>query len=225
MDRIVRWVAWMACPLLACVLPVAAATAGPVRQLVYPAVESERDGRAAYPVALLRLALARSGETLELRASPTPMQQSRSLRMLEDGRGLDVVWTVSTEARERRLRPVRIPIDRGLIGWRMLLIRDGDEARFASVVSALDLRRFRYAQGHDWPDLELLRANGLRAEACPTYEGLFGMLARRHVDAVPRSVTEAPVEAAARPGAWLRRRVPSSRARRSFVPGSAADGD
>lgn len=203
MAWIGRWRSWLACLLLAHGGLVSAAVPPSSLRVVYPAVESERDGRTAYPVALLELALARSGVRYRLQSSPTPMQQSRSLRMLESRRGLDVLWTVSTEDRERRLRPIRIPIDRGLIGWRVLLIRDREQARFADVRSAIDLRRFRYAQGHDWPDLQALRANGLQVEACPTYEGLFGMLARRHVDAVPRSVTEAPAEAAARPGAGL----------------------
>lgn len=185
--------------LVALLLWAAPTIAQSVRIVVHPRSESARDERVAYPLAVLELALARSGLPYRLRPAHAAMPQSRALRQLEAGDGLDVVWTVTDAAREARLRPVRFPVDRGLIGWRLLLVREGDASRFAAAARAGDLVPWRFGQGHDWPDLSILRGNGLRVESSPTYEGLFAMLARGRIDAFPRSLAEAPAELAARP--------------------------
>ena len=112
--------------------PPAIASAEPLR-VIYPRSESRKDGRAIFPVEALKLALEHSGRDFRMQPSVATMQQSRSVRTLADGRDLDVLWTVTTSAREKQLRPIRIPIDLGLIGWRVLLIRNGDERRFAGV--------------------------------------------------------------------------------------------
>lgn len=160
----------------------------------YPAPESAGDERASFPIAALRMALQASGVPAQLVPLRDSMQQARSL--VELGRGnLDVVWTMATRERAQRLRMVRPAIDDGLIGWRMLMIRRHNLARIARIRTLDALRTLVLAQGHDWPDLAVLRANGLRTESSSTYDGLFTMLQRSHVDAVPRSVLEIDAEA------------------------------
>lgn len=167
----------------------AGARGEPLR-VVYPAAESSGDARRAYPSAVLRLALEHAGRPFVLQSSQVPATQQRALRMVERGDGLDVMWTVSTDERERTLRAVRVPIDRGLMGWRVLLVRRGDEASFAQVDTAAGLALRPGAQGHDWPDLAVLRHAGFDVHAGTDYEGLFAMLARGRIDYLPRSVLE-----------------------------------
>jgi hypothetical protein len=181
-----------------CSGPAHAAEALPLR-VVVPRPESSDDARGAYPLALLRLALDRSGRRYQLEVSPLRTTQARSLRLLAKGGDLDVVWTVTSKSREMQLRPIRIPIDRGLIGWRVLLVRRGEESRLAGVQSTRELSRFLGGQGHDWPDLAILRANGLRVRGAPTYASLFAMLARGHIDYFPRGFDEVATELSARP--------------------------
>lgn len=150
------------------------------------------DPRGHYPIELLRLALDRAGGTREVVPARVDLSQSRSLLNLERGRELDVAWTFSTQERERRLLPVRIPIDRGLLGWRLLLVHSTSPV--AAGVDAAGLRALRLAQGHDWPDLQILRHNGLRAASATCYEGLFEMLRLDRIDAFPRSVSEVYAE-------------------------------
>lgn len=172
-------------------LPALAARRMTVR---YPAPESADDERSSFPIAALRMALEASNAPADLVPLRDRMPQARSLLELERG-NLDVVWTMATRERARALRMVRTPIDDGLIGWRMLLVRRHDLPRMGRIRTLQALRTLVLAQGHDWPDLAVLRANGLRAEASGTYDGLFTMLLRDHVDAVPRSVLEVDDEA------------------------------
>jgi len=167
--------------------------------IIYPRPESLGDERAAYPIALLKLSLSKVGNPYRLAASPAQMQQGRALRLLARGQGIDLLWTVTSREREAAFLPIRIPIDRGLIGWRLLLIRAQDRALFAPVATATGLAPLRAGQGHDWPDTEVLRANHLAVFTSTAYDRLFKMLARGHIQYFPRSVIEIWQEIAAHP--------------------------
>lgn len=156
----------------------------------YPSAESESDARQSYPVQLLSLSLNKVQSDCILQPSTLSMQQSRSMRLLETGKLVDIVWTMTTAEREQSLRPIRIPIDRGLIGWRLLLIPKAKQQPFSTVTSAEELRRFNAGQGHDWPDTVVLQHNRLPLQTSTSYEGLFLMLERGHIDYFPRSVME-----------------------------------
>ncbi len=97
---------------------------------------------------------------------------------------------MTSEAREQALRPIRIPIDKGLLGWRLFLIKKSNAASFTKVKTLDDLRKLQAGQGHDWPDTEILRHNGLNVQTNTSYEGLFRMLEAKRFDYFPRSVIE-----------------------------------
>ena len=88
----------------------------------------------------------------------------------------------------------------GLIGWRILLVRQDKRDWLREVRSARELRGIRMAVGQDWPDLAVLRASGLDPDSVPSYERLFRMLAAHRIDAVPRSVNEIWSELPQHPG-------------------------
>lgn len=157
----------------------------------YPAPEAKDDSRGEYPVQVLQLALKKSGRPWVASASPLPMGKGRAvLELLRADGGLDVIWAQTSSEREQLMRPIRLPIDRGLIGWRIALLRADDAHRFAGVRDLEGLKASTAGQGHDWPDLKILQANGLRVNGVTTYGALFTMLARRRFDYLPRSIGE-----------------------------------
>ena len=161
--------------------------------LLYP---HPRDARAgdpeAYVTELLHLAIDHAPIRYQLRPSRETMNQSRAQLTLEHNEPqLQVMWAMTTREREERLQPIRIPIYKGLIGWRVSLLRQ-DQAELLSQVKNLDdLKTIRFGQRHDWPDTPLLRANDLQVITSPSYEGLFAMLAAGRFDAFPREVVTA----------------------------------
>ncbi len=164
----------------------------------YPRPESSNDVRSVYPLALLELCEEKSKGKVKFQPSSVHTQQARSIRQLVNGTGgMDVMWGLTNDERENTMLPIRIPIDRGLIGWRLMLIRDQDRARFAAVSTKDDLAKLVAGQGHDWPDVDVLRANQLRVTTSSTYQGLFHMLVRGHIDYFPRSISEIWPEAEA----------------------------
>lgn len=165
-------------------------TVNALEVLRYPK-HSMGDDPEAYVVDLLEEALARSGGRYQLEESTVPMTQSRALLAIEkNSTSVQVMWGMTSNERERRLKPVRIPIYRGLIGWRVLLY--GAEAEKLSTVRNLqDLQRFSFGQRHDWPDTPILRSNGLNVVTSQDYKGLFGMLSAGRFDLFPREVVVA----------------------------------
>ncbi|WP_421233990.1 hypothetical protein [Aeromonas jandaei] len=127
----------------------------------------------------------------QLVSSP-PMEQGRTVKELHSGELVQVGVFAPDEERERDLLAVHIPLAKGLLGWRVCLIRQGDEGRFAAIHSLVDWRRsgLIIGQHRSWPDTQLLRANGLNVMAGNLYEALFNMLRKQRFDCFLRSVIE-----------------------------------
>jgi hypothetical protein len=179
--------------LLASMLALAGTPAGAGTAVVrYPRSEPQGQGDQSehYPVRLLRMALAYAGQPHAIEPTTHKMGQTRALVELQNGRAIDVLWTMSSRQREAELLPVRIPLDMGLIGWRLLLIRRSDAARFEAIRTPEGLRELDALQGHDWPDTDILRANGYRVQTGSDYAGMFKMLSSSRADYFPRSVFE-----------------------------------
>ncbi|RZL40479.1 MAG: hypothetical protein EOP35_00765 [Rubrivivax sp.] len=157
------------------------------------------DPQLPYVRRLVDLALGRAGSRREVRLVDLDMAQGRTLIELTTRTSpVDLMWTMTDRQRESSgLLPVRIPIDRGLLGWRLLLVRRNDLARWADVRSLADLRGRLAGQGHDWPDTTILRANGLEVGTSSVYDALFRMLAAGRIDFFPRSILEIDAEMAA----------------------------
>ena len=182
--------------MLAGLWPLGAAAGTPL-PLVYPRHQALDDPQQAYVTALLQQALERSGQAYALRRSALRMVQTRAMQEIATASGsVDVVWAMTSRARETQLLPVRIPIDRGLIGWRVALIQARQPDLLRGVRSIAALARLSAGQMRDWPDAAILQANGLRLDTSSTYEGLFQQLAAGRIDYFPRSVIEVQGELA-----------------------------
>lgn len=176
-------------PLLL-VLVAGAAPARPA-PFVYPQHDPGRQPAWRYLVELLRLAVDRSGTAYEFVESGEAMTQARVIREIAGSSGrLDLAWTMTSSMRETQMLPVRVPVDRGLIGHRIAFVRREHAERWAGLRSLADLRSYTAGQGHDWPDTEILRANGLPVQGATRYELLFDMLRRGRIDYFPRAVFE-----------------------------------
>ncbi|MBY0239250.1 MAG: hypothetical protein K2X55_08045 [Burkholderiaceae bacterium] len=144
---------------------------------------------------MLRLALKYAPGVYQLQPWPVRVERSRALYELGRGQYLDVAWAVTSRARESALLPVRIPLDRGLSGWRIALVARANAQRFAAVRQLTDLAGFKAGLGLDWVETEVLRANGLPVVAGSNTASLASMLAVGRFDYYPRPLRQAWVEA------------------------------
>ena len=163
--------------------------------LVYPRSESLTDTQYIYDYELLRQALEAtipSHGPYELKPSAVPMNQARAGEEIAAGSGLANIFARSTAAEhEERFLPVRIPIDKGLISYRVFLVRDDMQDRFGDVRTLNDLRAYSVGSFTTWADTSILRAAGFKVVTGDSYEGLFRMLVARRFDFFSRSADEA----------------------------------
>jgi hypothetical protein len=163
--------------------------------LIYPRPESATDSQTVYDYELLRQALEATVAThgpYELRRSATAMNQARAADEIAAGSGLVNVFARSTTLEhEQRFLPIRIPIDKGLISYRVFLIRSDMQARFEAVNSLEELRAYSVGSFLTWADTRILREGGFNVVTGDSYEGLFRMLVARRFDFFSRGADEA----------------------------------
>lgn len=179
--------------LLVLILLTANAAAAPL-QIVYPRPESELDSRYLYDWAVLRMALdkTRAGfGPYELLQSGQYMSPARVSAETAAGGPINLFVRATSVQLEQQFRPVRIPVDRGLIGYRLLLVRSEDLPLFAKVDTLDKLRGLKIGQGKGWVDVGILQAAGFNVVEGNNYDGLFSMLSVKRFDALSRSVDEA----------------------------------
>jgi hypothetical protein len=183
---------WSFCALVLCTW-LGAANADTV--VVYPKPESSADSRYQYDWAVLRTALEKTRATagpFEMKESAQFMSPARvTAEALMPGSEINVFVRATSIELEQRFRPVRIPVDRGLLGYRVFLVRPADLPKFGAVQTLDDLRKFTVGQGKGWVDVAILSAARFTVIEGNNYEGLFPMLAYGRFDFFSRSVDEA----------------------------------
>ncbi|HEY8940407.1 MAG TPA: hypothetical protein VIM59_09465 [Cellvibrio sp.] len=157
------------------------------------AIAAKSELSSSYCVTLLEMALNASkqeNEFISIKFTEFNYPQARLLREL-DFVSNSVAWSMADEQRNSSLIPIKIPLFKGLLGMRVFLIREDDQAKFDKVKTLEDLNHFIAGQGAHWPDTKILRENGLRVVTAMDSKSLLKMLKRRRFDYFPRGVTEA----------------------------------
>lgn len=185
--------------LWAVVCLLAGSCAMATTRVVYPlTTQEEVDSRYDYDWAVLRVALQKTEPRygpFELHQSTHPMSSQRvAQELLMPGGRINVFARATSPELERLYLPVRLPIDRGLLGYRVFLIRDTDLPRFAAVRTLNDLRKLSVGQGKDWIDVPILRKAGFKVVEGTSYPGLFAMLTAGRFDFFSRGIDEAQRE-------------------------------
>lgn len=156
------------------------------------------DGQNKYFVNMLQLALDKS----QARFGPAkravvdvPMGEQRQLLSLESNL-LDVMWTMTSVEREKRAKPIRIPLLKGLLGYRALVIRKSEQAAFAQLTTIEQLKQHTAVQGFGWLDVKILQENGFKVETSSWHDSIYKSLHAGFYDYFPRSVIEVMPELA-----------------------------
>jgi hypothetical protein len=160
---------------------------------VRPFREKNIDHTIEYKYQLLELLLSKTKSQggpyrIEV-AGEELIRQSRVFDLVNQGT-LTLIMTMTSKERENVLLPVRIPIYKGLYGYRIFIINEKDQSKFARIKTRNELEQLWAGQGHDWPDLEILKYNNFNVVEGSNYRGLFGMLEEGRFDYFPRGVPE-----------------------------------
>lgn len=145
--------------------------------------------------ALLRLAFAKTPEYGDFEIIRSiEMGQGRVLRELAESRSglVQIANVASSRERESALLAIPIPIDGGLLGFRVCVVMPHALPLFEGLRSLEDLRNrgIRIGQGVHWPDADILRKNDVPVITHTRYEVLFNMLRNNRFDCFARGVSE-----------------------------------
>lgn len=160
---------------------------------IYHHPESPKDVRYNYHWEILRAALDKTSQEYgdyTLKPSKLFMNEPRQVLELEKEEQLTVMARATTMDLEKRLHPVRIPVDRGLLGYRVFLIQKAKQPLFDSVKTIDDLRRYSVGQDQVWGDVAVWEANGFHVSPGGKYENLFRMTDEGRFDFFSRGITE-----------------------------------
>lgn len=164
-------------------------------QIVYPLTGGGIDSRYDYDWDVLRTALRKTDAhfgAFSMHQYDIPMSPQRvSQELRTPGGHINILARATAPALEKEFLPIRLPIDRGLLSYRVFLVRADQLPRFARIRTLDDLRALRAGQGTDWADIPILRAAGLPVVEGRTYDGLFAMLEAGRFDYFSRGVDEA----------------------------------
>jgi hypothetical protein len=174
--------------LLCCALPSKAQNAIEVGYTGTDSVDI-KDDRNLYFIELLSQALARSGKPYKPVMSVRGATHARQMQMVVDGL-IDVLWDAPGPEVDKRLMPIEIPIDKGLIGWRIFFINADDQPLFAKITTEAQLKKIPLGQVKYWHDTSILKANKFNLVETPSYTGTFKMLMSKRFNYFPRSIAE-----------------------------------
>lgn len=148
-----------------------------------------QDDRNLFFIELLKQALARSGKPYKAVMKIRGATHARQMQMVVDGL-IDVLWDAPGPEVDKRLMPIEIPIDKGLIGWRIFFINTEDQDMFSKITTEEELKQIPLGQVKYWHDTSILRANRFNIVETPSYTGTFKMLTSKRFNYFPRSIVE-----------------------------------
>ena len=145
---------------------------------------------------LLELALAHTQEgqaSTRLTPYTEDVTQNRGVQLLQAG-AIDVIALGTSDERELQMTPVKIDISRGIVGFRLFVIRASDQKRIGKMNAQTLRQQLSFGLNSQWVDVSVMRANGFAVETSTNYENLFTMLVAKRFDAFPRGLNEAARE-------------------------------
>lgn len=119
-----------------------------------------------------------------------PLEQGRALINLKNNKDIDVYWAGTSIKREKDLHAIKIPLLKGLLGYRLLIINKNNKAKFDAIKSIDDLKKLRACQGKYWPDTDILVNSGFNVVKNTSYEAMFLQVAKNRCDYFPRGIHE-----------------------------------
>lgn len=154
---------------------------------LYNQEESQEE---SYELGLLKLALSYTHEPYNFSFAAEEQNDETRVAAIEQG-ALDLFWAATNSDLERRLAPIRIPLYKGLLGHRLLVIRQQDAPRFASIRTLGELANLKAGQGRFWTDTRILKKSGLNVVTAVKTASLYPMLDGGRFDYYPRGAGEA----------------------------------
>ncbi len=154
---------------------------------------SDQDKRYEYPKKLLdRILEVTSDEhgPYKLTTNGISMNRTRALTSLVDGKNLHVMAEAPKPDWNEKLLVVRIPIRKGIQGFRLFLTKKEHLKRLSEINTFDEFKLLSTGSGEQWSTTPVLEQAGFNVVKGVDYEGLFGMLIRNRFITFGRGINE-----------------------------------
>ena len=162
-------------------------------QFVINRSESELDSRYQYTYDLLALVIeathADFGEG-SLVVADTRMSRNRIFRSLKGGEGVNVIAEAPQLEWNQELIPIKIPIRKGIQGFRLFIIKKDNIRTLANVSTLAQLMVLKTGSGSQWSTKFAMTKAGFDVVESTQYETLFNMLSKDRFITFGRGVNE-----------------------------------
>ncbi len=160
---------------------------------IHNAPESVLDKRYTYHWEILRTALEKTKKkfgSYKLVSSKIMTEKRQAFELMNKTNQLTVMVLDTKPEFEKNLIGIHIPIDKGIVGYRVFLIRKEMKNEFRRISFLNDFHKYSFGLGLEWIDVDILRNSKFNVVTGSNYEGLFDMLLHKRFDIFLRSAVE-----------------------------------
>lgn len=154
---------------------------------------SKDDKRHVYCHKILKEALDATVKThgeYTIEYTTESMSRGRALIMLTEGSSINVHEAPTRTEWEETVLPVRIPMRKGLLGYRLFLINKNNSTEFSNLKTIAQLKKLKAGSGSQWSITRVMKKLNFTIVTGNNYDGLFKMLALNRFDYFPRGLNE-----------------------------------
>ncbi|MGL1959337.1 MAG: hypothetical protein OCD00_18770 [Colwellia sp.] len=165
--------------------------------LVFPKTLDSQQPEKGYYFQLIQLILKKSSLKFgpcEARLLDHKYPLKRLVYYLRKNHLIDAAAFTVTQERNKNLLPIRIPISKGLIGYRLLMIHKEDIEKFSKINNLAELRNYTAGQGVGWADVKILESNNLPVVTTGSTKTLITMLGYKRFNYFPRGALQITTE-------------------------------
>ncbi len=162
---------------------------------------SVKDNRYKYPEILLKKILDVTADNYgiaHIQHAKLEMKRDRIFINLIEGTKIHVMAEAPKPGWESQLIPVRIPIRKGIQGFRTFLILKKNQIMLSKIKTIEEFKKIPTGSGQQWSTTRVLTENGFNVVTGVDYEGLFKMLMKDRFITFGRGINETSVEYAQR---------------------------
>ena len=122
----------------------------------------------------------------------------RAMMEVHSGKTINTFMAITTPEWEEKTIPIRIPVRRGILNYRLLSINVAHKDKFLQVNNINDLKKIKAGVREGWATSEVLEQQLFNVFKADTLDGLYYMLLSDRIHYIPRGPNEIYSELASR---------------------------
>lgn len=155
--------------------------------------ESTLDTRITFKREILQAALDHTKEEYgeyDIEVHNYYMNAKRGFIELVNGSTINVYFAITQPLWEEKAIAIRIPVRRGLVSYRLLIINSATAEEFAQINTVDELRKKRAGLNDGWTTYQIMEKQKFDIVNVADYDGMFNMLSVKRFDYLLRGVNE-----------------------------------